>query len=153
MYKLVLAPNEEGYNPKLGNGLLTQPLLGGMPRQRKIFFGSVHSVPLAWSLDRDEMEMLFSFYFHYQDEPEVFLMDLIVDSVDVKEYQCKFVSELSWSKQGNHWQASIDCIVNPSIRNHELDQDIIDYWQSGLNPKISNLFDKLVNEAMPKALR
>ena len=152
MNKLVLPPNESGYNPSLGNGILTQDLAGGMPRQRRTFIGSVHNVPLTWSLSREEMGLMLAFYFENQRNPQPFFMDLILDYTDIREYQLRFVSELQWSKRGNLWQASIQAVAKPFQRNPTDDQEVIDFWQIGMTGEIAEQIELLVNHYLPNAL-
>ncbi len=151
MRKLFLSPNELDYNPTLGDGVLTQQLTAGMPRQRRNFIGATHGVTLSWSLNIDEMELLLAFYFANQYDPQPFLMDLIFDYTSLKEYQVAFIGSLKWSKEGNLWRANIDAVAKPSPRSPDDDDKVIEAWRLGLIQASPSL-EKLANKAAADAL-
>lgn len=155
MKKLVLPPNENGYQPTMGNGVISTPALKGPPRQRVDFVGAVHRLNLSWTLTQAEMQLLLAFWSYWQRNPQLFLMDLIIDDVVMQEYQVRFDTDsgsLTWSKQGNAWFPSIPVIAIPNLRDEAFDESIIDLWSVGTLPSVLADLDKLVNVALPDAL-
>ncbi|MFZ8195432.1 hypothetical protein, partial [Acinetobacter baumannii] len=92
-----------------------------------------------------------AFYFANQYDPQPFLMDLILDYTEIKEYQIAFIGALKWSKQGNLWRANIDAVAKPSPRNPDEDDQVIEAWRLGLIQASPSL-EKLANKAAADAL-
>lgn len=155
MKKLVLPPNENGYTPTMGNGVISTPAMQGAPKQRVDFIGAIHRVNLAWALTTAEMQLMLSFWSYWQRNPELFLMDLIIDDVVVQEYKVRFDVEagsLSWSKSGNAWFPSAPVIAIPNLRDNTFDETIIDLWAVGATSQTFADLDKLVNKSLPDAI-
>lgn len=157
MDKFMLCPLLSGYSFAPSNNLLEQPLLGGMPRQRVVFFGGVQIVnATVICRSPEEVDYFWAFWRKKQRLPETWLWALKTDSFDFEEHECKFsASSLPQESErgGSIIKFSFQIYVVPKNRPIELDDKIIDFWQAGMNPHTSNLLDKLVNEEMPKALR
>lgn len=156
MNKLVLPPNESGYNPSLGNGILTQDLAGGMPRQRRTFIGSVGVANVSvFCRNELEIEYFWAFWRKKDRNPQPWLWALKTDSYKMEEHECRFMlgqTPQESERQGNKIKYSFQVWVKPLSRSASYDDDVVDAWQLGINPDVSNALEILVNVTLPNAL-
>lgn len=156
MDTFLLCPQLAGYSFSFGQNILEQQLSAGAPRQRVNFVGAVHQINASvLCSDEYETEYFWAFYRKRQRNPLPFLWMCKSDGPSMELHECRFVaaSPQESDRQGNKIRFSFQLWITPLLRPATIDEDIIDYWQSGLNPKASRLFEKLDNEDIPEAMK
>jgi hypothetical protein len=157
MDTFMLCPLQAGYGFTPGQNLLEQSLRGGMPRQRLAYIGSVHQVTASVICrNKDEREYFWAFWRKKQRVPENWLWALQTDAFDLEEHECRFAVGSLPAEQlrnGRIVQYSFQVWVKPLHRSADIDDVIIDYWNSGMNPQAKLLLEKLANESVPGTMR
>lgn len=155
MDRFMLPPLQEGYTYRKGNELITQPLLGGMPRQRRTFINPISTIQASvFCTEKEEFDYFWAFWRKKQRNPEKFLWALQSDSYELEDHKVRFNPESLQESQRFDLKVkyTFELFVVPLNRPAELDDLIVDYWNAGFNPRVSNLLEKLANEALPDAL-
>ncbi|MDV2440705.1 hypothetical protein QR665_14675 [Acinetobacter gerneri] len=157
MDRFILCPLLGGYSFSPGQNIIEQQLQGGMPRQRRNFIGAVYLVSASvFCGSYEEKEYFWAFWRKQQREPKNWLWALQSDSYKFEDHECRFKADSlpqESEREGKLIKYSFQIYVKPLNRPADLDDMIVSYWGSGLNPKISNLLEKLANESIPNALR
>lgn len=156
MNSFALCPLQSGYNPKLGNGLLEQALLGGFARQRVQFVNNVHQARVSVLLDTKAKQQYFWAFWrkHTQSAPQPFMWRLIFDDFEAKDYECQFVagSDEIGERDGLKYKVSFEVRAKPKPSNAKFDEYIVMMWQNEDPSMLNNFLEKFVNEELPKAM-
>lgn len=152
--KLLLPPSQAGYSADYGQSSLYVELSGGPGASRRDFIGNVARVSVSWSLPPEEANYLMAFRrssTNYESDP--FLLDLCLDSPDLKEYQAKFVpgSFRLVGYRGNERSYTAELEVKPTAADAEYDATLTMLYDNygGEGSNILNLLEELVNEDLP----
>lgn len=155
MNSFALCPLQSGYNPKLGNGLLEQALLGGFARQRVQFVNNVHQARVSVLLDSiDKQEYFYAFWRkHTQTAPQTFLWRLIFNDYEAKDYKCQFVADSLeiGEREGLKYKVSFMVRASVNATNQAFDETIVDFWENGNPGDFVNLLEHLANVDLPDA--
>lgn len=156
MNSFALCPLQSGYNPKLGNGLLEQALLGGFARQRVQFVNNAHQARVSVLLDSESKQQYFYAFWrlHTQNKPQPFLWRLMFDDT-AKDYECQFVADSLeiGERDGLKYKVSFEVRAKNNRTGENFDEEIIAIWNTtNGNPDMYfNLLEKLVNQDLPNA--
>ena len=159
MNSFALCPLQSGYNPKLGNGLLEQALLGGFARQRVQFVNNTHEASVSVLLDSKVKQQYFYAFWriHTQSEPQPFLWRLMFDDFEMSDYICQFVADSLeiGEREGLKYKVTFRVRCKPNRSNIEFDKTIIELWKitDGKTDLFFNYLEKLVNYDFPEAMR
>lgn len=156
MRKLAVIPSQSGYAAELGDETLRAQLEGGPSRTRRGFIGAVAAVNATWNLPQSGYNYLMAFYRTGTAKgSEPFLVDLILDTANVLEYQAKFISppRLAGVRGLTH-NITAQLEVKPLAVDADSDNSIMDtyeaYGDEGGNVLMA--LAKLVNVTAPNAL-
>lgn len=151
MLKLKLCVLQNGYTVNFGDDVGEIQLDGGLPRTYIKTKRNAHAVNIGWTLNKAQYNTMMAFWRVYQAEPNPFLIDLIIDSSELEEYEATFVpgSFSLGSKNGPTYSLSAQLRVKQGFKHLDVDQIII--ITEG-NPEIFSLLDELVNKNLPDAL-
>jgi hypothetical protein len=156
MDKFMLCPLLAGYSFTPGQNILEQQLAGGMPRQRRNFIGSVGVANVSvFCRNELEIEYFWAFWRKKDRNPQSWLWALKTDSYKMEEHECRFMlgqTPQESERQGNKIKYSFQVWVKPLNRSASYDDDVVDAWQLGINPDVSNALEVLVNVTLPNAL-
>ncbi len=156
MDKFMLCPLLAGYSFTPGQNILEQQLAGGMPRQRRNFIGSVGVANVSvFCRNELEIEYFWAFWRKKDRNPQSWLWALKTDSYKMEEHECRFMlgqTPQESERQGNKIKYSFQVWVKPLNRSASYDDDVVDAWQLGINPDVSNALEILVNITLPNAL-
>lgn len=149
----MLCPLQEGYGFTPGNNLREQANEGGMPRQVPFFVGAVHQSTVSVALkDERERQYFWAFWRTKQRKPDNWLWELSLDNGVKEACECRFTSNSLPSesmRDGRVIKISFQVYVKPVQRDPDLDQAIVEIWQSGV---AENPIEPIPNEWMPDAL-
>jgi hypothetical protein len=153
--KLLLPPSQAGYGVDFGSSSLYVELSGGPGASRRDFLGNVSRVSVSWSLPSEEADYLLSFRraaTNYESEP--FLIDLCIDSADLKEYEAKFIPGTFrlTGYRGNERSYSAELEVKPTSSDADYDAALVLMYDSYGNESnlVLSLLAELVNEDLPR---
>lgn len=156
MDKFMLCPLLAGYSFAPGQNVIEQQLLGGWPRQRRNFIGAVHQVSASvMCRGSQEIEYFWAFWRKKDRNPQPWLWALKTDSYKMEEHECRFIVDQTpqeSDRQGDKVRYSFQVWVKPLNRPASYDDEIVDYWNAGLNPSVANALEILVNVSLPNAL-
>lgn len=159
MKYLPFIPLEAGYSAQFNDGVSRIPLPGGRGRYRVTEVGNSSSMSMSWSLSNKDYSMFMGFYREWSGTAELFEVDLVLDSHEVKRYTASFVPKTMKlvGKNGPSFlvSAELEVLALPEFTDADLD-----YWRSvvllliiygGYDQalEVLNLLDKLVNEDLP----
>lgn len=151
--QLILCPLLDGYNPTLGNDVITTQYTSGMPRQRLGGVGSPHEVSVTFRHKAVHQDYILAFWRLYRAKP--FAMRLILDDTGMSWYECRFIGSPSFGALGGGvFEFSIGLVCRPKPLNLDVDASFV-YLYNETGGDIStffNLLEKLVNEDLPDAL-
>jgi hypothetical protein len=157
MRKLALVPTQSDYSAQYGQDALSTALAGGPSRTRLDFVGSVAVVNVTWTVPPNGYSYLQAFHRSAtQNETEPFLIDLILDSAMLTEYQAKFVvtSFRLAGVEGLTYSVSAQLEITPLTPDEEADGAIMDvyeaYGEDGGDTLA--LLAQLVNVTMPDSI-
>ena len=92
MYKLQLRPGSSSYSVSDNSGIVSVKLDGGASRQRRDILNAAETVDCSFVLDAREFSYFRNFYnLHVKNAGAKFLIDLLIDSPELIEYQSLFV--------------------------------------------------------------
>lgn len=151
--KLALLPLRDGYDPTLGDDVITTQYTSGMPRQRLRGVGSPHEVSVTFRHKAPHQDYILAFWRLYRTKP--FAMRLILDSTGLNWYECRFIGRPSPREIGaNVFEFSIGLVCRPKPLNLELDETLVYFYNQtgGDISGFTNALEKLVNEDLPDAL-
>lgn len=154
MNSFALRPLNRGMTFQPANNLLEQQLMGGFARQRVQFVNNVHTVNVTVSLhDRARQQYFWAFWRIHTSNPRPFLWGLMIDDTEMTTYQCQFVtgSVQPQERNGIVYRVSFSVRCKPIPKNINVDQSIVDIWETGNAPDFVNLLKELVNEDLPRA--
>lgn len=128
MSKLVIPPNSEGYTAQDGTELLSVQLDGGLPRVRRDLLGAAVRVHLGWTVSAAHYRYLRAFYNIYINDAQPFLIDLLFNEMNLKEYQALFVpgSFKLTGQAGLTYTVEADIDVKPEPLDYTLERAYID---------------------------
>ncbi|MCR4530836.1 hypothetical protein [Acinetobacter venetianus] len=153
MDTFMLCPLQEGYGFTPGNNLREQATEGGMPRQVPFFIGAAHQSNVSVALkDERERQYFWAFWRTKQRKPDNWLWELSLDNGVKEACECRFTSNSLPSesmRDGRVIKISFQVYVKPVQRDPDLDQAIVEIWQSGV---AENPIEPIPNEWMPDAL-
>ena len=153
MNRLDLTPLQSGYSVEYGDGILTQDLGAGMPRQRADFIGAVHKVSVNFNLDKEDYNYLMLFYGVQQRNPAPFLVGLIVDTPVKQDYPCRFIGPPKFNgKNGKIINVTCQFRVVPLPFDTAYAESVIGLRNGGTNFEAVSNLEKLVNVDLPDAL-
>lgn len=120
--KCLVAPVRDGYNMAPGNQVVSVQLNGGAPRNRADQLGAVGLCSIQWSVGRKDYDYLMAFYRSMISQGALpFVMDLIFEGSDLKEYQVTLVpGTFKLTSQAGHTyivQASLYVVPSPDDPN------------------------------------
>jgi len=151
--KLALVPLRDGYDPMLGDDVITTKYTSGMPRQRLGGVGSPHEVSVTFRHKAVHQDYILAFWRLYRASP--FAARLILDDSGLSWYECRFVGRPSPREIGaNTFEFGISLVCRPRPLNLEVDASFV-YLYNETGGDIStylNALEKLVNEDLPDAL-
>lgn len=157
MNSFALCPLQSGYNPKLGNGLLEQALLGGFARQRVQFVNNTHEASVSVLLDSKIKQQYFYIFWrkHTQTAPQPFLWRLMFNDFEMADYICQFVADSLeiGEREGLKYKVTFRVRCKPNHTDQRFDEDLITLWDFGNPEKYLNYLEKLVNQDLPKAMQ
>lgn len=153
MDTFMLCPLQEGYSFTPGNNVREQALEGGMPRQVIKFVGAVHTVNVSVLLIDPRARQYF-WAFWRVNQTKAWKWRLSLDEGVLEDCECKFtVNSLPQEsiRNGATLKVSFQVLVRPINRDPQIDQSIVDIWQTGA---INHLLDleKVPNIWLPEAL-
>ncbi|WP_312056814.1 hypothetical protein [Acinetobacter courvalinii] len=113
MNKLDLCPLQESYSVKYGTSVERIALRGGFGRYVQTKDAKKHLVDVAFTLLEDDFIYFRAFYLNWQLNPLPFLMSLIIEDSDFREYIAQFVPEsFSFNElNGNVFKVSAQLVV------------------------------------------
>lgn len=152
----LLCPQLASYSFSFGQNILEQQISAGPPRQRVNFVGAVHQVSASvFCRNEYDVEYFWAFYRKRQRNPSPWLWMCKTDGPDMELHECRFVvgPPQESDRQGKKVRYSFQLWVTPLSRPAHIDDEIIDFWNAGLNPDAANLFEKLANEDIPEAMK
>lgn len=156
MDKFMLCPLLAGYSFTPGQNILEQQLAGGMPRQRRNFIGSVGVANVSvFCRNELEIEYFWAFWRKKDRNPQSWLWALKTDNYKMEEHECRFMlgqTPQESERQGNKIKYSFQIWVKPLNRSASYDDEVVEAWQLGINPDVSNALEILVNITLPNAL-
>jgi len=91
--RLDLCPLQESYSVQFGCSVQRDELPGGFSRYTTITPSKRHVVKIAYNLKEPDFLYFRAFYLNWQLNPLPFLMKLIVEDSEFKDYICQFVPE------------------------------------------------------------
>lgn len=153
MNRLDLTPLQSGYSVEYGDGILTQDLGAGMPRQRADFIGAVHKASATFNLTKEDYNYLMAFYRVYQRNPVPFLVGLILDTPVKQDYTCRFIGPPRFNgKDGKIINVTCQFVAKPLVIDAAYDESIVGLRNGGTNFEAVSNLEKLVNVDLPDAL-
>jgi len=94
MHKLIVSPDRASYSVTDGTEVLRVELDGGAGRYRRDILGASYTVDVSWILRTTQYKYLRSFFTGILGRgSSPFLIDLIIDSSDLREYTAHFVPD------------------------------------------------------------
>lgn len=150
MYKLGICVQQSGYSAKLGDDTDMINLGGGLGRTYIATKRNAHNVNVNWVLTELQFQSLMAFWRLYQYSPDPFLIDLIIDSPELEEFQALFIPNTFNldEKNGLTFKVSAQLQVKKLKRDLNMDEIIV----IGGDLSWVNELDELVNVALPNAL-
>lgn len=157
MNSFALCPLQSGYNPKLGNGLLEQALLGGFARQRVQFVNNAHEASVSVMLESKVKQQYFYIFWrkHTQANPQPFLWRLMFNDFEMTDYICQFVADSLeiGERDGLVYKVTFRVRAKPNHTDQRFDDELITLWEFGNPEKYLDYLGKLVNQDLPKAMQ
>lgn len=113
MNKLDLCPLQESYSVKYGTSVERIALRGGFGRYIQTKNAKKHLVDVSFTLREDDFIYFRAFYLNWQLNPLPFLMSLIIEDSEFREYIAQFVPEsFSFNElNGNVFKVSAQLVV------------------------------------------
>lgn len=113
MNKLDLCPLQESYSVKYGTSVERIALRGGFGRYVQTKNAKKHLVDVSFTLREDDFIYFRAFYLNWQLNPLPFLMSLIIEDSEFREYIAQFVPEsFSFNElNGNVFKVSAQLVV------------------------------------------
>ena len=96
--KLRIAPDQDGYGFVEPNSVVFTDTPGGFPRQRLDTPDAPYELQVSWTLKQSEYNYMMRF--HRQNKTKPFLIDLVIEEVQLREYKAVFVPQ-SFSHGGH----------------------------------------------------
>ena len=93
MNRLNLCPRQDSYSVKFGCSAQRSELRGGFSRYVMNSPSKRHKVSIAYTLTEEDYLYFRAFYLNWQRHPLPFLMKLIIEDSEYKDYICQFVSD------------------------------------------------------------
>ncbi|AXY57262.1 hypothetical protein CDG60_12215 [Acinetobacter chinensis] len=93
MNRLDLCPLQESYSVQFGCSVRRDELPGGFSRYSTVTPSKRHSVGISFVLTEPDFKYFRAFYLNWQRNPLPFLMKLIIESSEYKDYVCQFVAD------------------------------------------------------------
>lgn len=156
MDRFIIPPLVEGYSFTPGQNLIEQERGFAMPRQRVAGIGMPHTVRAAIFCENPLEEKYFwSFWRKKQRMPGRFLWAIKTDNYELEDHECMFSAQSVPNTNvmlAGQTLISFELWVQPLQRDADLDEMIVEYYNAGFNPRISNLLEHLVNVVMPENL-
>jgi len=113
MNKLDLCPLQSSYSVKYGTSVERIALKGGFGRYVQTKNAKKHLVDVSFTLREDDFIYFRAFYLNWQLNPLPFLMSLIIEDSEFREYIAQFVPEsFSFNElKGNIFKVSAQIVV------------------------------------------
>jgi hypothetical protein len=114
--KLIIPPDQGGYNVSDGNEVISTKLDGGSSRMRRDIVGNAYKVAVSWSLNPNDYRYVKGFHnITVNKGADAFLMDLYVDRENLTEHECRFIpSTFKLARQrGNMFVVTAQLEVTP----------------------------------------
>jgi hypothetical protein len=135
MAKFLIPPNSSSYGHQQNAESLYAELDGGAPKVRRDIIGAAFNLNVTWLLDQEQYTYARAFYrtaTNHGSEP--FLIDLILESAALEEYEALFVPG-SWQlteQSGHAYTVSAQLWVTPPVNPDEAtdDQAIITAYET-----------------------
>lgn len=93
MNRLNLCPRQDSYSVKFGCSAQRSELRGGFSRYVMNSPSKRHKVSIAYTLTEEDYLYFRAFYLNWQRHPLPFLMKLMIEDSEYKDYICQFVSD------------------------------------------------------------
>ena len=157
MFKLSIAPDEDNYQSTDGPRHVFSRHDGGLSRVRSDYVNSVYTVDVQWTLGPEEFQYMQTFYRVMDRGVNPFLIDLILTSVEMREYTARIIPG-TWKLAGVKGMATIikaRLEVLPDIPDTELDEGSVVSFESFQDEAslAYSILEKLVNVDMPASMR
>lgn len=134
MKKLHLLPDSNSYNVKFGDGNIATRLNGGASRVRKDTVDNVHSINVAFSLNKEQYQYMMAFYRHITKRGALpFLMDLITDEGSPQTHKVQIVPNTFQltEQSGRKYGITFTVEAEPLNEHAESDTQLIANYESG----------------------
>jgi hypothetical protein len=134
MKKLHLLPDSNSYNVKFGDGNIATRLNGGASRVRKDTVDNVHSINVAFSLNKEQYQYMMAFYRHITKRGALpFLMDLITDEGSPQTHKVQIVPNTFQltEQSGRKYGVTFTVEAEPLNEHAERDTQLIANYESG----------------------
>lgn len=93
MNRLDFVSSEDDYTVQFGCSVQKDDLLGGFSRYSTATESKKHLVSLGKNVNESDYLYFRAFYLNWQLDPQPFLMKLIIESAEYKDYICQFVPD------------------------------------------------------------
>lgn len=157
MYKLALAPDQNGYAAAEGYRHVYQKLDGGAGRQRKDILNGTYKVDVTWTVTKDDYLYLTTFHRATKEGTEPFRMDLLLTKHELVEYECRLIPG-TWrltSVKGETYVVKAQLEVVPDLGDDAFDEGLVTTYEA-FGPEGAEAFADLaylVNVLMPANIR
>lgn len=157
MYRMILAPDSDGYSATDGNDMVSTAAGGGFGRSRQDQIGVPNSVNLKWTLNQSQYAYWRAF-FNLTRHGQVFLCPLVSeDGNGPQDYECKFVpgSVTLPSQYGLTYVQQAQLEVKPLVRDTQADMALLVAFEAadGQFDSWYLALERLANVTIPNAGR
>lgn len=116
MYKLLLKPDQNGYQIKEAKDVVSTELAGGKARYRRDLLNASVEVEVVFTCDPDEYAYLRAFYNTVNKGADAFNIDLLLDTPELRTYVAHFKPG-TWklsNVKGHSFQVKVTLEVIPN---------------------------------------
>lgn len=156
MHKLSLAPDENGYTANDGEGSLSSKLDGGASKYRKTYMNAPTKVTCQWTCNASDYAYLRTFYNIHEYGTKPFLMDLVMHTPYLDEYEVRFIANTFrlTKVQGDSYIVRADLEVIPNDPDATYDEGfVVSYEAFGEDATYAfGLLETLVNVNFDEAM-
>lgn len=144
--KLLYPPEQQGYSVESSADAVTRIQLdGGAGRYRQDLFGVSDLVTCSWILDPQEYNWFKAFYRVHSSGSIPFLAELIVDSAELQEYECRIMPGTFKLDQQQGFAYFVSAVLECVAVNEpsSVDDDNLMYISALLGPDYFRIFTKV----------